>query len=206
METLRRISVTLLMLGFIACFNAQNQTEWQKAFYKSYEAEKGGKYPLAISELRKVYKSGDYFMNIRLGWLHYLSKQYAESIKLYETAIRLKPYSIEAKFGIIKPLSAIEKWDLVKAQYLAILKIDPQNTVASYWLGVIHYNRKEYQQAVKLFEKVVNLYPLDYDTVIMLAWTKLNLGKMAEARIMFNHALTLKANDKSALDGLKYIK
>lgn len=196
----------MLMLGFIACFNAQNQTEWQNAFYKSYEAEKGAKYSLAITELRKVYKSGDYFMNIRLGWLHYLSKQYTESIKFYETAIRLKPYSIEAKFGIIKPFSATEKWDQVQAQYLEILKIDPQNTVASYWLGVIHYNRKEYHQAVKLFEKVVNLYPLDYDSVIMLAWTKLNLGISAEARILFNHALTLRANDKSALEGLKYIK
>ena len=206
METLKRITVTLLMLGTIACFNAQNQTEWQNAFHKSYEAEIAGRYPQAIAELRRVFKANDYFMNIRLGWLHYLSKDYTESIRHYQAAIRLKPYSIEAKFGIIKPLSAIENWDQVRNQYQAILKIDPQNTVANYWLGVIHYNRKEFNAAVKLFEKVVNLYPLDYDSVIMLGWTKLNLGNTAEARILFHHALTLRANDKSALEGLKLIK
>jgi len=52
----------------------------------------------------------------------------------------------------------------------------------------------------------VNLYPLDYDSVIMLAWTKLKLGKSNEAKVLFNHALTLRPNDKSAMEGLKLIK
>ena len=103
-------------------------------------------------------------------------------------------------------MSAIENWEKVKDQYHKILKIDPQNTVANYWLGVIYYNRKDYVAANKLFEKVVNLYPLDYDSVIMLAWTKLNLAKNNEAKVLFNHALTLRPNDSSALSGLKLIK
>jgi TolA-binding protein len=107
---------------------------------------------------------------------------------------------------MIKPLSATENWEKVKLQYLTILKIDPQNTIANYWLGVIYYNRKDYNNAMKLFEKVVNLYPLDYDTVVMLGWTKLNLGKTAEARLLFNHALTLRPNDESATNGLKLLK
>lgn len=185
---------------------AQQPTAWQNAFYKSYEAEKAGKYVLAINELRKIYKSDDYFINLRLGWLYYLAKEHVNSEKFYQNAIKLKPYSIEAKFGIIKPLSATENWERVKQQYQAILKIDPQNTVANYWLGYIHYNQKNYQAAVKLFEKVVNLYPLDYDSVIMLAWTKLQIGKSAEARILFQHALTLNPGDESALAGLKLIK
>jgi tetratricopeptide (TPR) repeat protein len=118
----------------------------------------------------------------------------------------LKPYAIEARFGAVKPLSAIESWDKVKAHYLEILKIDPQNTVANYWLGVIYYNRKDYVNAIKLFEKVVNLYPLDYDSVIMLAWSKLNTGKSADARVLFNQALILRPDDSSALSGLKLIK
>ena len=186
--------------------SAQNQTTWQNTFYKSYEAEKAGKFVQAITDLKKVYKADDYFINIRLGWLHYLARQHGESEKFYQTAIRLKPYSIEARFGIIKPYSATEQWEKVKEQYNQILRIDPQNTVANYWLGVIYYNRNEFQNAVKLFEKVVNLYPLDYDSVIMLAWTKLNLGKTAEASILFNHAMTLRPNDDSATSGLKLIK
>jgi len=100
----------------------------------------------------------------------------------------------------------MENWDKVKDQYIQILRIDPKNTVASYWLGVIYYNRKLYQEAEKLFFKIYELYPLDYDSVIMLAWTKLQMGKSAEAKKYFNHALTLKPNDNAALSGLKSIK
>lgn len=205
METLKKWTPALLL--FIASFvSAQNSTAWQEAFYKSYEAETKANYTQAINELTKVYKKDDYFVNLRLGWLNYLTKNYQKSEQFYRISIRLKPYSIEARFGVVKPLSATEQWDQVQLQYAEILKIDPQNTMANYWLGVIHYNRKQYAVAVRLFEKVVNLYPLDYDSVLMLAWTKLNLGKMAEARLLFQHALTLRKNDESALQGLKLIK
>ncbi len=206
MEALKSKLVVFLLILFTVQLNSQNQSDWQKAFYSSYDNEKAGRYTQAIQDLKKVYKANDYFVNIRLGWLNYLAKNHKESLKFYNLAISLKPYSIEAKFGSVKPLSAMENWELVKEQYQAILKIDPQNTVANYWLGVIFYNRKDYLNARKLFEKVVNLYPLDYDSVIMLAWSNLNLGKSAEARILFNHALTLKPGDSSAQNGLKLMK
>jgi len=206
METLKRITLTVLLTIFSGYIMAQNAETTQAAFVKSYESEKSGKYPDAISTMKTIYKADSYIANIRLGWLFYLAKQYAESIKYYEKSISLKPYAIEARFGCIKPLSAIESWDKVKSNYVEILKIDPQNTLANYWLGVIYYNRKDFVTATKLFEKVVNLYPLDYDSVIMLAWSKLSTGKSSDAKVLFNHALILRPNDKSALEGLKLIK
>ena len=184
---------------------AQSQTVMQAAFAKSYESEQAGKYSTAINDLKPVYKSDSYFVNIRLGWLYYLTKQYAESIKYYNIAIAMKPYAIEARFGCVKPLSAIESWENVKVQYVQILKIDPQNTLANYWLGVIYYNKKSFAAAEKLFEKVVNLYPLDYDSIIMLAWTKLNLGKSPDAKVLFYQALVIRPNDSSAISGLKQL-
>jgi len=205
METLKKWMPALLLL--LATYaSAQNTSAWQEAFYRSYEAETKSNFNQAINELVRVYKKDDYFVNLRLGWLYFLAKNNQKSEQFYRTAIRLQPYSIEARFGLVKPLSATARWDQVQLQYSEILKIDPQNTMANYWLGVIHYNRKQFTVAVRLFEKVVNLYPLDYDSVIMLAWTKLNLGKTAEARLLFNHALTLRKNDESALQGLKLIK
>ena len=206
METLKKLLFALTLSLAFQTLSAQAISARQNAFYKSYEFEKSGNYTAALRELNNVYKSDDYFTNIRLGWLYYLSKQYAQSVKFYEKAISQKPYAIEAKFGLIKPLSATENWDRVKTTYTDILKIDPQNTLANYWLGVIYYNRKEYASANKLFEKVANLYPLDYDATIMLAWTKLKQGKTAEAKVLFQHALTLRPNDSSSLEGLKLIK
>ncbi|MDO9154055.1 MAG: tetratricopeptide repeat protein [Paludibacter sp.] len=205
MEIIKKTTLLLMLIFTFQTIGAQ-QTNRQAAFSKSYEFEKSNNYSAAIKELNKVYDAGDYFVNIRLGWLYYLAKNHTESIKYYEKAISLKPYAIEAKFGSIKPLSAIESWEKVKNQYLLILKIDPQNMLASYWLGVIYYNRKDYTGALKLFEKIVNLHPLDYDSVIMLAWTKLNLGKSNEAKVLFDHALTLRPNNSSALEGMKLIK
>lgn len=205
METLRRntIILVLLLIGFSAF--SQSMEALQSAFSKSYEAENAKNYLNAINELKVNYDANNYVMNIRLGWLNYLAKQYIESINYYEKSIALKPYAIEARFGCVKPLSALEDWERVKKQYNEILTIDPQNTVANYWLGVIYYNRKDFTNATKLFEKIVNLYPLDYDSVIMLAWSKLNSSKPAEAKVLFHQALIIRPNDSSALSGLKLI-
>lgn len=205
METLRKSLATgfLMMMGVI--MNAQTITELQSVYSKSYAAENKGDFTAAISDIKAIYKEDDYISNIRLGWLNYLAKQYNESIPFYMNAIALNPYAIEARFGCVKPLSAIGNWEKVKEQYLEILKIDPLNTTANYWLGVIHFNRKDYKTATTLFEKVVNLYPLDYDSVIMLAWSKLNSNNYADAKILFQQALIIRPGDLSALNGLELI-
>jgi len=206
MEHLKKIMLLATFAMLVNVATSQNQNAIQQAFSKSYESEQARKYSQAINDLKPIYKADSYFVNIRMGWLYYMSKQYTESIKYYNVAIALKPYAIEARFGCVKPLSALESWNNVRAHYLQILKIDPQNTVANYWLGVIYYNRKDYGNAMKNFEKVVNLYPLDYDSIVMLAWTKLNVGKTAEAKVLFNQALVIRPGDSSASDGLKLIK
>jgi len=206
MKTIRRIVLTLTLTVLSGYLIAQNTSVTEAAYVKSYESEKFGNYDAAINTMKTIYKADSYIANIRLGWLFYLAKQYTESIKYYEKSIALKPYAIEARFGCVKPLSAIESWDKVKMHYVEILKIDPQNTIANYWLGVIYYNGKEFANAISLFEKVITLYPLDYDSVIMLAWSKLRTGQTSEASVIFNHALILRPNDSSALEGLKLIK
>lgn len=206
MEILRKITFAITFTVLASTLMAQNPAALQAAFVKSYESERAGKYSDAVNALKAVYKADSYVLNTRLGWLSYLAKQYTESVSYYDKSIALKPYAIEARFGCVKPLSALESWEKVKSHYEQILKIDPQNTIANYWLGVIYYNRKDYANATKLFEKTVNLYPLDYDSVIMLAWSKLNSGKSADAKVLFNQALILRPDDSSALSGLKLIK
>jgi tetratricopeptide (TPR) repeat protein len=205
METLRKLWITGTLFMMSLAMQAQNITELQEAFSKSYIAENQKNYTQAIEEMKPVFKEDDYISNIRLGWLNYMAKQYGESITFYRKAIALKPYAIEAKLGCVKPLSAVENWEKVKEQYLEILKIDPLNTTANYWLGVIYFNRKDYKSATNLFEKVVNLYPLDYDSVIMLAWAKLNNNSHTDAKLLFQQALIIRPNDSSALSGLQLI-
>ena len=84
-----------------------------------------------------------------------------------------------------------------------ILKIEPQNTQANYWTGIIYLNRKAYDRAARYFEHVVNLYPFDYDSSLSLAWAYFNLGKKAEARALYARVLLIRPDDAAATTGLK---
>jgi tetratricopeptide (TPR) repeat protein len=205
MATLRILSIGIFCFFSVAELFSQTDSRTNEAFAKSYKSEQNGDYTNGVTALKSVYQADNYPVNARLGWLLFLSKQYTESISYYEKAIKLKPYAIEARFGMIKACNALESWDKVKEQYEAILKIDSQNTTSLYWLGVLLYNRKEYDLAAKNFEKIVNLYPMDYGSVIMLAWTKLYQGKKSDAKVLFGHALLLSPDDPSAIAGLNQI-
>lgn len=199
-------TILLFIFSSLTLFSQNNQETLQTAFSKSYQYESRGNFTDAISALKTVYKEDSYEINVRLGWVTYLAGLFTESSAYYQKAIALKPYSIEAKLGFANPASALGNWDQVIAQYNEILAIDPQNTTANYRMGSIYYGRKDYTKAEKFLEKVVNLYPFDYDSNILFAWANLKLGKFREASVLFNKVLLIKTDDASALEGLGLIK
>jgi len=205
MEILKkRITNTLLFLLLTTSLLAQ--TKVQEAFAKSYVLERNGEYKQAADKLKAVYDVSSYEINLRLGWLNYQAGIFTESIAHYQKAISLKSYSEEAKFGLIYPYVAIGKWDEVVNQYTKILSNSPNNTIANYRLGLIYYGRKEYEKAHKHFKVVVDLYPFDYDGLLLLAWTNYQQSKLREAKVLFNKVLLHTPNDASALEGLALIK
>ena len=197
--------ILVVLLSWTSHAYCQNE-KLQSSFKSSYEREDSGDFLKAMETLKVVYDEKSYEINLRLGWVSYENKLYSESIKYYEKAIGLMPYSIEAKLGLVYPASLLGNWDQVVAQYKKILEIDPQNTVANYRMGLIEYNRKNYASAFKFFEKVVNLYPFGYDALIMFAWSNFQMGKTREAKVLFNKVLLLSPSDASALEGLSLIK
>ena len=118
----------------------------------------------------------------------------------------MKPKAIVPRLGYVKPAAAFGMWDAVAKQYTEILNIDPNQTFANYQLGLIYYNKSDYANAQKYFEKVVSLYPFDYDSVIMLGWTMLKLNKFSDAKTLFKEALLIRPGDKSASDGIASTK
>ncbi len=206
MEILKRLPLIILLTLGAVKLQAQTNAVLQKAFKNSYADENNKNYTAAINDISPYYSEGSYELNVRLGWLNYLNKNYNASQTYYARAVNIKPNAVEAKFGYVKPLSYLQSWDKVRDQYNAILKIDPQNTQANYWLGVIYYNRKQYDAAIRCFKTVVSLYPFDYDGNHMLAWSCYFSGRKADAQNYFEKALLIKPDDTSSLDGLSKSK
>ncbi len=204
MDILKKTVVLFVFLLSLSPVIAQNNV--LKAFEESYVLEREGEYSKAIKKLKSVYDENSYEIIVRLGWLNYQAGKFTESMAQYQKAMRLMPYSEEAKLGYILPTSAVGKWDLVITTYKKILANSPNNTKVNYKIGLVYYGRKNYETAFKHIKKVVDLYPFDYDGLILFAWCNLKLGKLREAKILFNKSLMLSPNDKSALEGLSLIK
>jgi tetratricopeptide (TPR) repeat protein len=203
---MKRLSLLIVFIFSVLVISGQDYARLTAAFSDSYAKEKSGKYPDAVMALKASYSADSYEINLRLGWLTYLQGQFSESMGYYNKAIELMPYAIEPRLGVVLPASSLGNWDMVIVQYNKILSIDPNNTLTLYRMGLISYDRKDYKQAYEYFERVVNLYPFDYQSVLMLGWTNYKLGKTREAKVLFNKALFYYPEDASAKEGLGLIK
>ena len=207
MEFLKKSTwIIVFTLMASTAFSQVSQDALQAAFSKSYATEKNGDFTSAMEPLKKVYDESSYELNLRLGWLNYNAGLFDEAIIFYSRAQKLKPYSEEARFGLILPLAALGKWNDVIKIYDAILETSPNNSVALYRLGLVYYGRKDYNKANTLFKKVVDLYPFGYDGLLMLGWTSYFLGNTSQAKVLFNKVNLYNPGDKSANEGLGLIK
>jgi len=197
------LSMLILTTFSISAIAQQNLSE---TFQSSYDSESAGNLNTAIESLTAVYMSDSYELNLRLGWLYYQKGEMDQSMVYYRLAVKLKPYAIEPKLGLVYPYSAMAMWDDVIDLYKKILETDPQNSLVNYRLGLIYYNRGQYENADSYIEKTVNLYPFDYDSLLLFAWNKLMMQRTREAKVLFEKVLLANPGDESALNGLSLIQ
>ncbi|MCD6065920.1 MAG: hypothetical protein K0S33_746 [Bacteroidetes bacterium] len=167
---------------------AKAQQNPELAFSKSYSFEYETQYAKAINAMLEL-NTENYQVNLRLGWLYYLSKDYTKSESYYKKAVSLEPASIEARFGLVLPMSALGNWNNVLAVYLEIVKTDPHNSIANYRIASIYYNRKDYANAGTYISKVIKMYPFDYDGNLLNGKILVAQNKAAEAKKFLIKAL-----------------
>ena len=193
----KRLVVVFACMTLSFCILSQSDVAVREALKKSYDSEYQLKYQKSIEDLQGVYEPTSYELNLRIAWLSYKVGKYSESVNYYKKAIAKMPLSIEAKLGVVYPLGALEKWDQVVDNYLAIVKIDGFNATANYRLALIYYNRGDYGNSWKYLQKYVNLYPFDYDGNSLAGWIKYSVGKKEEAFVFFKKALMVNPYDTS---------
>ena len=201
MDFLKLVAVNIFLFVSAVAYS-QTEDAIIECFQKSYKLENGGKYAAAIDELKKV-KADTYMINVRLGWLSYLAGEYKKATEYYAKAISLRPRSIEARLGYVLPAAKLKAWKNVGDQYDAILSIDPGNYKANYYRGLMYYNQSNYTKASTYINKLEELYPFDYDAVILAAWTTFHLNNKQKAKLLFIQAKTIQPASESAAEGLK---
>jgi tetratricopeptide (TPR) repeat protein len=172
------------------------------AFSKSYLGESNKEYLASIVSIENVYDATSFAMNLRLGWLHYLNKEYSRSQSYYNKAITLEPKSVDARLGYINAAAALQNWDEVLKTYKDILTFDPNNSLVNYRVGYIYYYRKNFTEAEKHLLKVVQMYPFDFDTNFLLGSVYVGQGKIVEAKRYYQLAQLYNPASKDVTDAL----
>lgn len=195
---MKKVIVNAVVFGFLTFATigvnaqvSQADLDLRAAFKRSYEAEANAKYAKAIEEFLYYSNTSNYEVNLRLGYLNFLNAKYQQSAFFYKKCVETMPKSVEAKFGYVNALAALEKWDDVVVQYKEILKIDPSNAKALYFLSMLYYNRADYTNAQIYINIYISLYPFDFDGVNLAGWNKYYMGKKEEALPYFKKALLL---------------
>ena len=194
-----------LIIFLAVCLFALSNKNIEQIYYKSYNYEKMGDYKDAIKVLIPLYDkySNGYTINLRLGWLFYLNKNYLNSIKHYQKASVILPYSIEPKLGLMRDYLAMQKFKEALRIGNIILREDYYNYYGNYYEILALKGIKDYKTALKITNKILSLYPtsvlfLDALGEIYYLENKKNLAKK-----VFENVLLLEPNNVVAKSYLK---
>ncbi|WP_029520931.1 tetratricopeptide repeat protein [Persephonella sp. IF05-L8] len=202
----KKILLSILILSYFS-FGIEYE-DIKNAYYRSYQYEKSGNYEDAIKALIPLYKEypNGYTINLRLGWLYYLDKKYANSIYHYEKAMKLLPSSVEAKLGYTLPLLSQNRYSDVEKVCYQILNIDFYNYYGNLRLSFVLRMQNKFTLAEKVINKMLALYPTDTNFLVELGLLKFATGKKEEAKKIFNDVLILDPENVIAREYLKKLK
>jgi len=167
--------------------------EVRECYRASRDYERMQDYHAAIVALAPVSKRDGrgYVVNLRLGWLHYLSGDYAAAEGHYKAAIRTSSDSIEAKLGYTLPLLAQANYQRVEFVTKQILRADRRNYYGSLRLAFALRMQGKYSSAEKVVRRMLRLYPTDVSFLTELAFAKIAQGHGSSAKVVFGNILKL---------------
>ncbi len=161
----------IIFLFNISLLSSSDFNDIKLQYFKSYDYEQMGKYSEAIKVLTPLYNKypNGYTLNLRFGWLFYLNKNYNDSIKYYQHATILSPYSLDPRLGLIRVY--LDTSSFQKAQTVAyeLLKIDYYNYYANIYAIQSLIAQKKYDIATTITNKMLALYPTDIAFLELLA-------------------------------------
>jgi Flp pilus assembly protein TadD len=173
------------------------------AYKKSFQYERNGDTRnaiLALSEVSKAWPDG-YTPNLRLGWLHFVAGNFADSLERYQKAVKAAPYSTEARVGQAAVLIFQKRWADAETLLLQVLTIDLYNYYGNLKLSYVLRMEKKPEQAEKVARKMLSLYPSDTAWLVELGWARWAQKDLSAATSLFTDVQIL---DPENLDAKAY--
>jgi len=192
-----RTCPALLILILAAAAPALGQDSVHDAFVQSYRYEKAQNYQDAIKALVVLDEKG-YLGNLRLGWLYYLSGNYANSRQHYQAAIAAMPKAIEPRLGYMLPLLAQARYAEVEMVARQVLMIDSANYYASLRLAVSLRMQGKFAPAQQVCQSMVGLYPTDISFLVELGLCHVAQKNRTAATSVFRQVLILDPENVTA--------
>ncbi len=189
MENVIMKKLTLLFLLISVNLYALNESEIRETYSKSFNYEKIQNYTDAIKSMMTVYQEYPkaYTVNLRLGWLYYLNGNYANSLRHYDNAVSIMPFSLEAKSGRLLPLLAQEKYSEVENKAFDILNVDFYNYYGNLRLCYALRKQKKFDIAEKIASKMLAVYPTDITLLTEYALVKIGKESIEDAgKVLYN--------------------
>jgi tetratricopeptide (TPR) repeat protein len=202
---MRILFLILLTLPVFSQTVRMSEDEIRDCYYKSYNYEKSQNYADAIKALQVAFRAfpSGYTLNLRLGWLYYLSGKYVNAEQHYLTAVKVAPGSIEAKLGYTLPLLAQERYEDVEVVARQVLRVDLSNYYANLRLIIALRGQDKADSAEKVADAMLALYPTDVPLLAQKALLRLDAGDAATARASFRDILILDPQNVLAREQLK---
>lgn len=178
---------------------------FRDALRQSCESEAKQDYAGAIRLIVEQYNAHpqDYLLNLRLGWLYYLSGDYRNSAQYYYEAIQRSPRSTEAGLGYLLPLLAQARYPDAESFARQILQGHPDNYYANWRLAIALRWQAKYAEAEKVLARMLELYPADVALRTEMAQIKLSQNDRPAAKQLFTEVLAIDPNNALATRQLR---
>ncbi|MEZ5385331.1 MAG: tetratricopeptide repeat protein [Prosthecobacter sp.] len=172
---------------------------WQQ----SVTAEASGDYATAFQNVLDFKSAGGdtYLAAVRAGWLSYLAKDYEKAIQFYSTAAKTEKKAVTPWLGLAHTYLAQEKVEDVLRATRSGLLIDASNREMLLIAGELTFNKGEYRQAERLFQKAVETKPEDPIALSWLGWSLIAQGELKPAAKIFESLMALNPNGYLVSDG-----
>lgn len=159
-----------LILLFLSVWGNEFE-EIKQQYFKSYDYEQMQKYDEAIKVLIPLYKKypNGYTLNLRIGWLSYVSKKYKDAQSYYEKASLASPYALDPKLGLIRIFLDTQSYQKAEISASELLKIDYYNYYANLYIIKALNAQKKYEEALGVVQKMLSLYPTNISYLEQLA-------------------------------------